>query len=288
MDVDALVRERYGLVDAEVEPHEGGMNSSTWWVRTDGATYVAKWVSDATVGSLGASVEAAALAERSGVATGAALPSIGGDRVVLVEDGSLVLMERLTGTEVDDDADLGRILARVHATTAGHDLALGLRWPWVDPTNLADWPDLVAAVTAALDDMVALGPLVTGVAHGDPAPEAFLRLDDGRSALIDWAGALTAPLLYDVASTAMYLGGIEAAAPMLAAYAGADGPATPDLPHAATMLRFRWAVQADYFARRLVAGDRTGTDDAGNAQGLADARAHLLHSGSGGPTTSRP
>jgi homoserine kinase type II len=42
------------------------------------------------------------------------------------------------------------------------------------------------------------------------------------------------------------------------------------------MLRFRWAVQADYFARRTVAGDLTGIADAtGNEAGLEDARRGL-------------
>jgi homoserine kinase type II len=43
------------------------------------------------------------------------------------------------------------------------------------------------------------------------------------------------------------------------------------------MLRFRWAVQADWFARRVVVGDRTGiTDPKENWVGLHDARDHLL------------
>ena len=38
------------------------------------------------------------------------------------------------------------------------------------------------------------------------------------------------------------------------------------------MLRFRFAVQADYFARRIAANDLTGIDGpAGNERGLADA-----------------
>ncbi|MDO9456396.1 phosphotransferase [Nocardioides sp.] len=279
MDLERLLRTRFGLVDVEVEPHDGGMNSRTWWVRAgDGveASYVAKWVADAAVGSLAAGVEAAAVAERSGVVTGAPVAAVGGDRVVLVDGGSLVLMERLSGTEVVDGAVVGDILARVHTATVGHDLVLGLRWPWVEPAGLSAWPDLQDAVSAALTEMLALGPLVTGIAHGDPATDAFLHLDDGRLAVIDWAGALAAPLLYDVASAAMYLGGLQAAAPMLTAYADSDGPATPDLPHVETMLRFRWAVQADYFARRAAGGDPLGTDDAAIDKGLADARHHLL------------
>jgi hypothetical protein len=39
------------------------------------------------------------------------------------------------------------------------------------------------------------------------------------------------------------------------------------------LLRFRWAVQADYFARRVATDDRTGISDAAeNEKGLVDAR----------------
>jgi len=42
------------------------------------------------------------------------------------------------------------------------------------------------------------------------------------------------------------------------------------------MLRFRWAVQADYFARRIATGDLTGIESAAeNESGLADAHAWL-------------
>ena len=42
------------------------------------------------------------------------------------------------------------------------------------------------------------------------------------------------------------------------------------------MLRFRWAVQADYFARRIVEHDLTGiTSPADNEKGLEDARRWL-------------
>jgi hypothetical protein len=43
------------------------------------------------------------------------------------------------------------------------------------------------------------------------------------------------------------------------------------------MLRFRWAVQADYFARRVTSNDLTGiTGPQENEKGLEDARRALL------------
>ena len=42
------------------------------------------------------------------------------------------------------------------------------------------------------------------------------------------------------------------------------------------LLRFRWAVQADYFARRIAEHDLTGiTGPADNEKGLDDARRWL-------------
>ncbi|WP_327004002.1 hypothetical protein OHA72_54630 [Dactylosporangium sp. NBC_01737] len=42
------------------------------------------------------------------------------------------------------------------------------------------------------------------------------------------------------------------------------------------LLRFRYAVQADYFARRIATGDLTGIADATeNEKGLEDARLGL-------------
>jgi hypothetical protein len=49
------------------------------------------------------------------------------------------------------------------------------------------------------------------------------------------------------------------------------------------MLRFRWAVQADYFAWRITANDLTGiTGPEENEKGLEDARLALLDDGATG------
>nr|BFE71579.1 hypothetical protein GCM10020092_048800 [Actinoplanes digitatis] len=115
-----------------------------------------------------------------------------------------------------------------------------------------------------------------GLLHTDPAPEAF-RLDRARGAcgLIDWSTALCGPLLYDLASAVMYVGGPGHAGSLIEAYLDqgvvSGGEVERGLP---VMLRFRWAVQADYFARRIATDDLTGIDSAaGNEDGLADAYA---------------
>src|SRR5262249_25123771 len=102
--------------------------------------------------------------------------------------------------------------------------------------------------------------------------------DSGRCGVIDWSYSLRGPLLYDVASAVMYLGGPVPAAPFITEYQQAglisgtelDGGLLP-------MLRFRWAGQADYFARPISTGDMTGiSGPADNEKGLEDARCALL------------
>jgi homoserine kinase type II len=95
--------------------------------------------------------------------------------------------------------------------------------------------------------------------------------------LIDWGSVVDGPLLYDVASAVMYVGGPAYAALLLQAYAAAGGPATADLHQIDLMLRMRWVVQADCFAGRLASGDLTGLDEAAdNQRGYDRARRALL------------
>ena len=158
--------------------------------------------------------------------------------------------------------------------TVGHRADGAWEQFWVDPEapHLALDPDVRAAVRAAVTGVTALRGLTTGVGQGDPAPEAFLA-DGAATGLIAWGSAVNGPLLHDLASAAMYLGGLEAAAPMLAAYRAARGPvpAYEVDAHAAAFLAWRWAVQADYFARRLEAEDSEE-----NRKGFADARRRLV------------
>ena len=85
------------------------------------------------------------------------------------------------------------------------------------------------------------------------------------------------PLLYDLASAVMYLGGPDRAAAMTDAYQAADLLSQQEIADGLpVMLRFRWAVQADYFARRITANDLTGiAGPEENEKGLEDARRSL-------------
>ena len=98
----------------------------------------------------------------------------------------------------------------------------------------------------------------------------------GVTGLIDWAGAKRGPVLYDVASTVMYLGGPERAAAFLSTYRTHGPLAAEEMQQLDAFRRFREAVQGAYFAWRLAANDLTGgIDQAENEKGLNDARRRL-------------
>jgi Ser/Thr protein kinase RdoA (MazF antagonist) len=118
-----------------------------------------------------------------------------------------------------------------------------------------------------------------GLLHADPAPEAF-RYDaaTGHCGIIDWSSAHYGPLLYDLASAVMFLGGPGRAAAMTGAYLRAGPLTAPEVAAGLpVMLRFRWVVQADHFAWRITANDLTGiTGPEENEKGLEHARRALL------------
>jgi homoserine kinase type II len=84
---------------------------------------------------------------------------------------------------------------------------------------------------------------------------------------------MTGPLLYDLASAVMFVGGPDRAGSLVEAYLD-DGivPRAEVERGLLAMLRFRWGVQADYFARRIATDDLTGIASAAeNEVGLEDA-----------------
>lgn len=289
----AAVGEHWGLRGARVAPLDGGMNSRTWVVATprpDGGSdrWAAKQVKPGLLGAFRRGLRAAALLEGSGVRAGAPLLTAGGADHVDLPGGPLALLRWVEGVEVDgDDADapavVGRVLGAAHRVLGGVDDGSAAGFPpWFDRASdhLDVEPWVRPAVTGALARYRALaaeGGLEVGLLHADPAPDAFLRpADDGDAwGLIDWSSAEHGPLLYDLASAVMYVGGLgPRGRELVGAYAATTGaaPAGP-LPAVEVLLELRQAVQADYFARRLAADDLTGIDGPeGNLEGLHDAR----------------
>ena len=277
----------WGLAGATVEVHNGGMNSATWFVTDGGERWVAKAVVPASRRSFAAGLTVSAALDNAGIPAGAPLAARHGDRVVDLDGIPLALLtwvpgKELSGSDPGDQQLIGTTLARVHRTLLDVSVPDAERFHWVDPQgeHLGIRPWARAAVAAAVAAYDELNPrtLSWGLLHTDPAPEAF-RMDStqGVCGLIDWSTAMTGPLLYDLASAVMYAGGPDHADALIEAYLEQGVVPRAEAERAMwVMLRFRWAVQADYFARRIANHDLTGiTSTADNERGLADAHAWL-------------
>jgi homoserine kinase type II len=274
--VGAAVAEHWGIGGAVVTPHHGGMNSATWFVDHGGRRWVAKSVPATAAADLTGGLIVAGRLERAGIRAGAPAPALDGRPVVTVAGRPLALLTWVPGRPLaaDDQPMIGATLASVHQRLSGFDPPFAHRFHWVDPraAHLGIRPWVRPAVTDAVEDLDTAG-MTWGLLHTDPAPEAF-RLDGRACGLIDWSWAMAGPLLYDLASAVMYVGGPGRAAPLIEAYLRSGVLPAGEVRHGlAAMLRFRFAVQADYFARRIAEDDRTGIAGAAdNERGLADAR----------------
>jgi homoserine kinase type II len=286
-DARELLLQFWGMPDAEVKPLGGGMNSETWLVKHQGSTYVAKLVPPSAVADLVAGGEIAAALARAGFVTGPPVSTCDG-RLMLAEHG-MALLEHVPGRELEGESDeeqrwMARTLAGVH--TAGMpDMgprATAFQADWLSPqlpgVDTHDWLCRAIEVVRAETDRLAV---TWSVLHTDPAPEAFVHDDStGVTGLIDWTGAKRGPVLYDVASAVMYLGGPQSATEFLSTYVAAGPLDAAEMQLLDSFRRFRWAVQGAYFAWRLAVHDLTGgVEQADNQKGLDDARRGLADLG---------
>jgi Ser/Thr protein kinase RdoA (MazF antagonist) len=286
-DIPGLLHQFWGMHGADVQPLRGGMNSQTWLVQHQGSTYVAKRVPTTAVADLVAGGRVATRLAEAGFVTGPPVPTSDGRSVL--SDHALALLEYVPGRQLDGDTDeeqrwIATTLADVHSACSpdiGPSMAT-FQAEWLSPrlpgVEAHPWlPPAIDAVRAETDPLT----VTWSVLHTDPAPEAFMHDDStGVTGLIDWAGARRGPVLYDVASAVMYLGGTGTATTFLDIY-GRQGPLQGDeMRLLDAFRRFRWAVQATYFAWRLFAQDLTGgVEQTDNEQGLDDARRGLISLG---------
>jgi homoserine kinase type II len=210
-----------------------------------------------------------------GLPVGRPVRAVDGMLAVAVPEGAVALLRDVPGRPLDacdplDQHWWGDLLGRVHRETAGFEHAGLLRWHWVRPgvpyLDLEPWlRPAVADAVAAVTRLTVTDQLTYGVLHGDPLAGTFrMDLTTGRTGMVGWGPAATGPLVYDVAAAVIDAGGPAAAADLLDGYTAA-GPVTRDEIEAAlpVLLRFRWAVQADWCARRLRAAADRAADRAG-------------------------
>ena len=286
--VSARLAMDWGLQEPAVTVLLGGMNSQTWLVTLGEARWVVKAVPSAAQPHFAGGLAVAALVEATGVPAGAPVPTRDGRSTVRIDGHTLALLTFVEGTQLSgqtprDQGLIGATLGRVHRALAGTDMPEAERFHWIDlaATHLRvrDWVRPAVARALAEWDAIDPGSFNHGLLHSDPAPEAF-RFDasSGVCGLIDWDRVLVGPLLYDLASAVMYVGGPSRGQALVAAYLAGGPMSGAEIERGLrAALRLRWAVQADYFARRGATDDRTGIDGpAENEKGLEDAHRALL------------
>jgi homoserine kinase type II len=272
----------------EVTRLAGGVMSATWAVDTAAGTFVARLVSPTERGCLEAGLAAVEHLRSRGIDAGVPVRTLAGALTADTEIGVLALLRVLPGRALQGDDPLdqqwwGDLLGAAHRALDGLHHTGPLRWPWLRPdaAHLAVQPWLrpaVAEAVAATTRLTVTDRLSFGVLHGDPAPGGF-RVDPatGRTGLVGWGRTATGPLVYDLATAVAYAGGPDRAGELIDGFTAAGAVAREEIEAALpVLLRFRFAVQADWFARRLATADLTGLDDAGELlSGLHQARAAL-------------
>ena len=259
----SLLRQHWHLAPGEVKALDGGLMSRAWQVRSGGDRYVARLVDEPAKLPVEAGLAAAEHLRGWGVEVGAPVRTLGGSLTASTPAGALAVSRRvpgrsLAGADPIDQQWWGDRLGAVHRVLQDFHHP-GLRpWSLIDPDashlGVEPWlrPAVADAVTAITRLMVT-DRLTYGVLHGDPAPAGFVvDPDTGRTGLFDCGASGTGPLVYDVAAAVVYAGGPDASAEFLDGFLAA-APVHPDELDAAlpVMIRFRWAVQADWSARRL-------------------------------------
>ena len=284
----ALSLDKYwDTADVRITVHNGGMGSSTWFVDRDNVRWVAKAVSPEAGRQFAGGLRLAQRLEQAGIPAGAPVPARTGALAVRVGNDWLALLtwvpgEPLTGQDDAQQMLMGRTLAQVHAALAGYRMSSADRFHWVNPAadHLSLRPWLRPAVSAAVQALEGAAlDMRWGLLHADPAPQAFLfDAGSGRCGVIDWSYAIRGPLLYDLASAVMYVGGPEHGCALIKAYLQSGLIDRREVDRGlALMLRFRWAVQANYFAWRISTNDLTGiAGPEENEAGLEDARSFLV------------
>ena len=270
----SLLREWWHLVPTTIATHVGGLLSRAWDVAAGDHRYVVRLVESDRL-PLEAGLAAADHARGRGVEAGRPLRTLRGELTVETPAGVFAVLRRVPGRPLvaDDPVDQqfwGDRLGAVHTVLQGFQHP-GLR-PWrmldADADHLVVEPWLrgaIADTVTATTRLTVTDRLTYGVLHGDPAAGDFV-VDPatGRAGVLDWGARGIGPLVYDVAAAVFYAGGPDSSGDLLGGYLAASPVDRDELDAALpVLLRFRWAVQADRWAR--------GNDRAG----LARARAAL-------------
>jgi Ser/Thr protein kinase RdoA (MazF antagonist) len=264
--VGAAIRRVWHVNPDSVEPLSDGLQTTAWLVTAGGERYVAKQARTDDRAQVQAGLAAAEHLRAQGVDVGTPVRTADGALCADTDDGVLALLYAVPGRPLDGTDHLdqqwwGDHLGRVHRKGDGFTHPGVTPWHWLRPDadhlEVEPWlRPAVAEAVAAMTKLCVTDRLTYGVLHGDPMPRAFvMNVETGRTGLLEWGAAASGPLVYDVAAAVLYAGGVPAAADLLEAYAATAPVSREELDAALpVMLRFRWAVQADWHARAVDAG----------------------------------
>ncbi|TDC06380.1 hypothetical protein E1267_16640 [Nonomuraea longispora] len=294
LDTDRLLAAltAWSLPVVSAEPLPGGWNSVTWLVRdASGAPYVAKLSDVGSATAFLGGLRVAARAERGGLASGAPVPLPDGRLATDLDEGLLALLRYVPGRPPDassagDLHRMGAVLARAHRALGNDTADVGKqhRWPWPwasDCLRELPMPGHVRTRAAqVLEEAREAAPhLRAGVVNGDPGLDGF-RLSERspeEDGLVDWGAVLQAPILYDLACTAVLTRETpHAIRHVVAGYQAVDPAIADELPCLDTFVRLRWMAHAIYFSDRIERGLLRGVSSAaGNEEGLEEAYAGM-------------
>ena len=257
------------------------MNSRVWIVETNLGRSVVKAVPD--VGQFSGALRVATAVERSGLRTGAPLPTRKGDLCIDIDGNAVALLryvpERgLESAAADDRQRWGQALAHLHQhLTSIRVPPFADQWPWQVPDPTSSFLDAAPWLRPTIDDAVEDAasrwrPERNMLIHGDPSASDF-RVDaiGQLAAVIDWGYAMAGPPLHDLACAVLFewLDGRDGS-DVVAAY---HREIAVDYDLFRSLLRRRLALQAWWLSWREATGSDLGSrDEAWNRRSLSTIR----------------
>jgi len=127
--VRACLAQHWGLADATVIAHHGGMGSATWFVAQGRLRWVAKAVAPALRAPFGGGLHVAPAVDAAGIPAGPPVPTRDGRLVVSLDGQALALLtwvpgRSLTGEGRAEQQVIGETLGRVHHVLQGVSVAV--------------------------------------------------------------------------------------------------------------------------------------------------------------------
>lgn len=196
----------------------GGFTGDVWYVDTNQGRLVAKFAYDARE-VFEAGLQAAEIVERAGIASGAPLRTVAGERTIMLEGPPtlfhpLALLHFVPGEPLDVKQPgsayiVGSLLGRIHTILlreqfrpqSGERLFAYLKEETVEVAVQTGLPTLLRRAVEAVEAFEVRTQITYGTLYGDSLQVLYDR-ETHQVGLIDWGTISWGPLLFDVALAA--------------------------------------------------------------------------------------